>query len=98
MKDALTSLLTLIIMLLGLAMMVGGPRAVRFLFAPFIAGLQAVFRLIFVLLVIYFIAVAALNGNSSQQSGVADPQPDTSTNEITPGSYRNISKEARKEK
>lgn len=61
MKDTLTSLLTLAIMVVGLALIIGGPRAVHFLFAPFISGIRQLLRVLFVALIILVLVSAAMN-------------------------------------
>lgn len=76
MKDTAASLLTLVIMAIGLAMIVGGPRAVRFLFAPILAGVGFLVRAIFVLLILLVVLTAALSARRGS------PHQGTSTNEM----------------
>lgn len=76
MKDTALALLTLVIMAIGLAMIVGGPRAVRFLFAPIVAGVGFLVRAVFVLLIILAILASALSGRRGS------PHLGTSTNEM----------------
>ena len=63
MKNTLASLLTLIIMVIALAMIIGGPRAVRFLFAPFLSGIQQAAQRLFVALIVLVLVAAAISSN-----------------------------------
>ena len=65
----------------------------RFLFALFIAGLQAVIRLIFVALVVLLIAAAALNGRRAQMSDTTGVESTASTNSPASDSHLNASGE-----
>lgn len=68
MKDSLTTPLTLAIMVIGLAMMVGGPRAVRCLFAPFLIGLRCLAQRLFSALLVSIILAAALYSERHEPS------------------------------
>lgn len=84
MKDTVTTPLTLVIMVIGLAVIIGGPGAVRFLFAPLLWTIRQGLRVCFVTLVILVLLVAAISGNKAtpkqareaavpaSQSGVKD--------------------------
>lgn len=61
MKHAFTSVLTLIIMVIAVAMIIGGPRAVRFLFAPLLTGIQHAAQRLFVALIVLVLVAAALS-------------------------------------
>ena len=65
MKDTLASLLALVIMVIGLVMIVGGSRAVQFLFAPFLAVLRRVVQGLFVALIVLVLVVAAISSKRS---------------------------------
>ena len=67
MKNTLTSLLTLAIMVIGLALIIGGPGAVRFLFAPFLSGIRAVVRVFFVALIVLVLLAALFSKRSVPQ-------------------------------
>lgn len=66
MSDPLTALLTLIIMIIGLTLIIGGPRGVRYVFAPFVAVLRGAIRALFVALVLLLIASAVLRVGQSR--------------------------------
>ena len=72
MKGMLTSLLTLVIMVIGLVLIIGGPGAVRFLFAPLFAGLRQAARLLFVALVVLILVAAALSSRRSAPKHACD--------------------------
>ena len=67
MKNTLTSLLTLVIMIIGLALIIGGPGAVRFLFAPFLSGIRVVVRVFFVALIVLVLVAALFSKRSAPQ-------------------------------
>jgi len=86
MKGILTMLLTLVIMIIGLAMIIGGPGAVRFLFAPFLSGLRMVVRVVFVALIVLFVVAALLSGKRSatnQGGASAAPSSENGFEDIT---------------
>lgn len=65
MKDTLASLLMLVIMVIGLVMIVGGSRAVRFLFAPFLSFVRRVVQGLFVALIVFALMAAAISSKRS---------------------------------
>jgi hypothetical protein len=67
MKNTLTSMLTLVIMIIGLALIIGGPGAVRFLFAPFLSGIRVVVRVCFVALIVLVLVAALFSRRSAPQ-------------------------------
>lgn len=68
MNDPLTTLLTLIIMIIGLALIIGGLRGVRFVFAPFVVVLRGAIQALFVALILLLIASAVLRGGQSRST------------------------------
>lgn len=72
MKDTFTSLLTLLVMVIGLALIIGGPRAVRFLFAPFLFCIRQSIRVLFVALVVIVLVAAAMSAKRSSTNQPAD--------------------------
>jgi len=82
MKSTLTSLLTLLIVIIGLAMIVGGSGAVRFLFAPFISEIQTVARWLFVILIVIILVVASFHGKKSTPRQVRNMDATSSQGEV----------------
>jgi hypothetical protein len=72
MKGTLTSMLTLIIMVIALAMIIGGPRAVRFLFAPFLSGIQQAAQRLFVALIVLVLVAAAISSKRAAPKQVSN--------------------------
>lgn len=61
MTHPLASLLTLFIMVIGLALIIGGPGAVRFLFAPLLAGVQKAVRWVFIAVIVVLLILSAVS-------------------------------------
>ncbi len=85
MKEALTTMLTLVLMVIGLALIVGGPGALRFLFAPFVAGLWHALRVIFVVLVMLVLLAAVLSAKKSSPE-----QAQEATTTVAEGTPENV--------
>jgi hypothetical protein len=58
MKGTFTSLLTLVIMVIGLAVIIGGTGAIRTLFAPVLEGIKRLVQRIFFVLIVIVVVTA----------------------------------------
>ncbi len=82
MKDAVTTLFVLVIMVIGLALIVGGSGAVRFLFAPFIFGIRQLVRMCFVVLILIILVAVVVSSRTSSTKQKCGSLSAPSQNEI----------------